>query len=209
MYNTETAQVAGYYAAQKKFHALNGIGPIEDIFSQICGVIDQHKAVAPESPAAKKLMDEGLLVPDAVVIGMIGSALKDNPQAGGFIFDGFPRTVAQAESLDQLMAEHNTHIGCMIALEVQEEELVKRLLERGKTSNRPDDQDETKIRRRVTVYNTETAQVAGYYAAQKKFHALNGIGPIDDIFGQICGIIDQHQTAAPEAPAAATKEVKA
>ncbi|MBH8557655.1 adenylate kinase [Hymenobacter negativus] len=158
---------------------------------------------------AKKLMDEGLLVPDAVVIGMIGSALKDNPQAGGFIFDGFPRTVAQAESLDHLMAAHNTHIGCMIALEVQEEELVKRLLERGKTSNRPDDQDETKIRRRVTVYNTETAQVAGYYAAQKKFHALNGIGPIDDIFGQICGLIDQHQAAKPEAPAEATNEVKA
>ncbi|MCI1188922.1 adenylate kinase [Hymenobacter sp. DH14] len=158
---------------------------------------------------AKKLMDEGLLVPDAVVIGMIGSALENNPQAGGFIFDGFPRTVAQAESLDQLMAAHNTHIGCMIALEVQEEELVKRLLERGKTSNRPDDQDETKIRRRVTVYNTETAQVAGYYAAQKKFHALNGIGPIDGIFGQICGLIDQHQAAKPEAPAEATKEVKA
>ncbi|WP_035564138.1 adenylate kinase [Hymenobacter sp. IS2118] len=158
---------------------------------------------------AKKLMDEGLLVPDAVVIGMIGSALKDNPQAGGFIFDGFPRTVAQAESLDQLMAEHHTHIGCMIALEVQEEELVSRLLERGKTSNRPDDQDETKIRRRVTVYNTETAQVAGYYAAQKKFHALNGIGAIDSIFAQICGLIDQHQTAKPETPAEATKEVKA
>ena len=158
---------------------------------------------------AKKLMDEGLLVPDAVVIGMIGSALENNPQASGFIFDGFPRTVAQAESLDQLMARHNTHIGCMIALEVQEEELVKRLLERGKTSNRPDDQDETKIRRRVTVYNTETAQVAGYYAAQQKFHALNGIGPIDAIFGQVCGLIDMHQAAAPESPAAATKEAKA
>ena len=158
---------------------------------------------------AKKLMDEGLLVPDAVVIGMIGSALKDNPQAGGFIFDGFPRTVAQAESLDELMAAHSTHIGCMIALEVAEEELVTRLLERGKTSDRPDDQDESKIRRRVTVYNTETAQVAGYYAAQKKFHALNGIGAIETIFGQICAIIDQHQAAAPESPAAATTEVKA
>ncbi|OGX83977.1 adenylate kinase [Hymenobacter glacialis] len=158
---------------------------------------------------AKKLMDEGLLVPDAVVIGMIGSALKDNSQAGGFIFDGFPRTVAQAESLDRLMAEHNTQIACMIALEVQEEELVTRLLERGKTSNRPDDQDETKIRRRVTVYNTETAQVAGYYATQNKFHALNGIGAIEDIFGQICGLIDQNKAAAPETPAAATKEVKA
>src|SRR6476469_8290576 len=158
---------------------------------------------------AKKLMDEGLLVPDAVVIGMIGSALQNNPQAGGFIFDGFPRTVAQAESLDRLMAEHNAHIGCMIALEVQEEELVKRLLERGKTSNRPDDQDETKIRRRVTVYNTETAQVAGYYAAQKKFNALNGIGPIEGIFAQICELVDKHKPAAVTTPASATSEVKA
>ena len=158
---------------------------------------------------AKKLMDEGLLVPDAVVIGMIGNALQANPQAAGFIFDGFPRTVAQAESLDRLMAAHHTAIGCMIALEVQEEELVTRLLERGKTSNRPDDQDESKIRRRVLVYNTETAQVAGYYAAQHKFHALNGIGPIDGIFAQISALIDQHQSAAPATPAAAASGVKA
>lgn len=158
---------------------------------------------------AKKLMDEGLLVPDEVVIGMIDSALNDNKAAAGFIFDGFPRTVPQAESLDRLLAQHRATIGCMVALEVGEEELVTRLLERGKTSNRPDDQDETKIRRRVTVYNTETAQVAGYYAAQHKFHALNGIGAIDDIFGQVCAVIDQHQAAASETPAAATQEVKA
>lgn len=159
---------------------------------------------------AKKLMDEGLLVPDEVVIGMIDHALQANKAtAGGFIFDGFPRTVPQAERLDQLMGQHDSGINCMIALEVAEEELVTRLLERGKTSGRPDDQDESKIRRRVTVYNTETAQVAGYYAAQKKFHALNGIGPIDTIFGQICGIIDQHKAGAPGTPAAATSEVKA
>jgi len=158
---------------------------------------------------AKKLMDEGLLVPDEVVIGMIGSALKDNKQASGFIFDGFPRTVPQAESLDRLLAEHETNVSCMVALEVAEEELVKRLLERGKTSGRPDDQDETKIRKRVTVYNTETAQVAGYYATQQKFHALNGIGAIEDIFGQICGILDQHQPATSEGSRQATDEVKA
>ena len=158
---------------------------------------------------AKKLMDEGLLVPDEVVIGMIGHALSTNQQAAGFIFDGFPRTVAQAESLDRLLAEHGTRVACMIALEVGEEELVKRLLERGKTSGRADDQDEAKIRRRVTVYNTETAQVAGYYAAQHKFHALNGIGGIDEIFNQICTLIDQHKPAESEAPAAATREVKA
>ena len=158
---------------------------------------------------AKKLMDEGLLVPDEVVIGMIGNALARNTQAAGFIFDGFPRTVAQAESLDQLLAQHSTGVACMIALEVGEEELVKRLLERGKTSGRVDDQDESKIRRRVQVYNTETAQVAGYYANQNKFHSLNGIGDIGDIFKQICTLIDQHKPAQQEAPAAAIKEVKA
>ncbi|UYZ65170.1 adenylate kinase [Hymenobacter weizhouensis] len=158
---------------------------------------------------AKKLMDEGLLVPDEVVIGMIDSALNANKQAAGFIFDGFPRTVPQAQSLDQLLAQHDTKVSCMVALEVDEEELVKRLLERGKTSGRPDDQDETKIRKRVTVYNTETAQVAGYYAEQRKFHALNGIGAIEDIFGQICAIIDQHQPATSESSRQATDEVKA
>ncbi|SNC67680.1 adenylate kinase [Hymenobacter gelipurpurascens] len=158
---------------------------------------------------AKKLMDEGLLVPDEVVIGMIDHALNANKQAAGFIFDGFPRTVPQAESLDQLLGQHNTKVSCMVALEVAEEELVKRLLERGKTSGRPDDQDETKIRKRVTVYNTETAQVAGYYAQQQKFHALNGIGAIEDIFGQICTILDQNQPATTEGSRQATDEVKA
>ncbi|SHJ08310.1 adenylate kinase [Hymenobacter daecheongensis DSM 21074] len=160
---------------------------------------------------AKKLMDEGLLVPDEVVIGMIESQLANNTTAAGFIFDGFPRTVPQAQSLDALTQRYDTGVSCMIALEVAEEELVKRLLERGKTSGRPDDQNEEKIRKRVKVYNTETAQVAGYYAEQQKFHSLNGIGVIDDIFGQICGIIDRHQPASSVAsnPAAATDEVKA
>lgn len=158
---------------------------------------------------AKKLMDEGLLVPDEVVIGMIDHALHANAQAAGFIFDGFPRTVPQAESLDRLMAEHQTSISGMIALEVEEEELVARLLERGKTSGRPDDQHEGKIRRRVAVYNTETAQVAGYYAAQKKFHALNGSGAIEQIFAHLCAVIDQHTGAASATPTAAIHAVKA
>ncbi|TGE15537.1 adenylate kinase [Hymenobacter elongatus] len=159
---------------------------------------------------AKKLMDEGLLVPDEVVIGMIESQLANNTAAAGFIFDGFPRTVPQAQSLDALTQRYDTGVNCMIALEVAEEELVTRLLERGKTSGRPDDQDEAKIRRRVTVYNTETAQVAGYYAQQNKFHALNGIGAIDDIFGQICAIIDHNQAAAHITDGqAAADEVKA
>lgn len=158
---------------------------------------------------AKKLMDEGLLVPDEVVIGMIDSALDKNKSAAGFIFDGFPRTVAQAQSLDQLLASHRTGVASMVALEVGEEELVKRLLERGKTSGRPDDQNEEKIRRRVQVYNTETAQVAGHYAGQHKFHSLSGIGEIDDIFDHISAVVDQHQPAGHQTPPAATQEVKA
>jgi adenylate kinase len=97
----------------------------------------------------------------------------------------------------------------MIALEVTEDELVKRLLERGKTSGRPDDQNEDKIRKRVTVYNTETAQVAGYYAQQNKFHSVYGIGEIEEIFGQLCAIIDQHQPATVTDGSAAADEVKA
>jgi len=139
---------------------------------------------------AKTLMDQGLLVPDEVVIGMIDSKLKENKQAGGFIFDGFPRTVPQAISLDTLLQENNTAISCMIALEVNEEELTKRLLLRGQTSGRPDDQDEVLVRKRVQEYNTKTAPVADFYAQQGKFHGVNGIGEIEDIFNETCRIID-------------------
>lgn len=139
---------------------------------------------------AKTLMDQGLLVPDEVVIGMIASKLKENPQAGGFIFDGFPRTVAQAEGLDQLLEQNGTPISCMVALDVSEEELTKRLLLRGQTSGRPDDQDEALVRKRVQEYNTKTAPVAGYYDKQGKYYAVNGIGEIEEIFQQTCNIID-------------------
>lgn len=140
---------------------------------------------------AKQLMDQGLLVPDEVVIGMIADKLREHDGANGFIFDGFPRTTAQAEALDRLLDQHGTGIACMIALEVDEDEVTRRLLERGKVSGRPDDQDETRIRRRVTVYNTETAQVAGYYAKQNKFHGLNGVGDIEAIFQSTRAVIDK------------------
>lgn len=141
---------------------------------------------------AKALMDEGTLVPDEVVIGMIDNKLKENKQAGGFIFDGFPRTVPQAEALDRLMTENGTAITCMIALEVDEEELTKRLLLRGKSSGRPDDQNEELIRKRVQEYNNKTTPVAKYYEAQGKFFAVHGIGEIEEIFGNSCAIIDKH-----------------
>ncbi|GAB3553136.1 adenylate kinase [Spirosoma fluminis] len=135
---------------------------------------------------AKQLMDQGLLVPDEVVIGMIDHKLQENRSAAGFIFDGFPRTVPQAQALDQLLAQYNTQITTMIALVVDDEELIRRLLKRGETSGRADDRDETTARRRVSVYNTETKPVADYYDQQQKYKAIDGIGDIDDIFQGIC-----------------------
>jgi adenylate kinase len=144
---------------------------------------------------AKGLMDAGLLVPDEVVIGMIESKIADNREAAGFIFDGFPRTVPQAEALDQLLKKYDQGISCMIALQVAEEELVKRLLLRGQTSGRPDDADEALIQRRVQEYNSKTAQVASYYAQQNKFFAVDGVGEIDEIFAKNCEIIGVCQLA--------------
>ena len=139
---------------------------------------------------AKKLMDQGALVPDEIVIGMIRSKLDQNPGANGFIFDGFPRTVKQAEALDALLEEKGTGITCMLALEVNEDELVKRLLNRGKDSGRSDDQDEAIIANRIREYNAKTAPLANYYTAQNKFKGINGIGEIDSIFGALCAAID-------------------
>ncbi|RDV17097.1 adenylate kinase [Pontibacter diazotrophicus] len=139
---------------------------------------------------AKKLMDNGLLVPDEVVIGMIDSKVKEHRNAAGFIFDGFPRTVPQAQSLDKLMRENETEITCMIALRVDDEELTKRLLLRGQTSGRPDDQNEELIRKRVMEYNSKTAPVADYYAGQGKYLAVDGIGEIEDIFNELSQQID-------------------
>ncbi|WP_439880205.1 adenylate kinase [Pontibacter sp. MBLB2868] len=139
---------------------------------------------------AKKLMDNGILVPDEVVIGMIENKVKEHRHAAGFIFDGFPRTVPQAQGLDKLLQDNGTEISCMIALRVDDEELTKRLLLRGQTSGRPDDQNEELIRKRVQEYNTKTRPVADYYAGQSKYCAVEGIGEIEDIFKALCQQID-------------------
>ena len=139
---------------------------------------------------AKQLMDQGLLVPDEVVIGMIESKLQDNQSAAGFIFDGFPRTVPQATALDFLLAQHKIRINIMVALVVDSEELTRRLLLRGETSGRTDDQNEELIRRRVKEYNDKTTPVADYYSQQGKYVAIDGIGTIEDIFAIICHKID-------------------
>ncbi|HOZ78170.1 MAG TPA: adenylate kinase [Ferruginibacter sp.] len=139
---------------------------------------------------AKKIMDKGHLVPDEVVIGMISSALDANPDAKGFLFDGFPRTAAQAEALDKLLDLKKTSINVMLALEVSEEELVKRLLKRGETSSRSDDTNEAVIRQRIAVYHSKTAAVADYYKGFDKAVYLKGEGTVEEIFGRICGEVD-------------------
>jgi len=147
-------------------------------------------AKSPLGLEAKKKMDKGELVPDEVVIGMISNKLDQNAGAKGFIFDGFPRTTAQAEALDKLLKEKGTPISIMLALEVEKQELVNRLLNRGKGSGRADDQDLSVIENRITVYNRETAVVANYYKGQGKLKAIQGMGTIEDIFGRICQAID-------------------
>ncbi len=138
---------------------------------------------------AKKLMDQGILVPDSVVIKMIEDRIDANRNANGFIFDGFPRTTAQAKALDEMLQRKGSSINMMLALEVEDQELIKRLLNRGKESGRPDDQNETVIGRRIGEYNAKTAPLKDYYLAQGKFFSINGIGSIDDIFGRLCHVI--------------------
>ncbi len=142
---------------------------------------------------AKKYMDEGNLVPDEVVIGMVKDRILELLDQKGIIFDGFPRTVAQAKSLDIILSELNLSISMMIALEVPEDELKARILERGKTSGRTDDQDITKIENRIRVYNQETLPVKNFYESQGKFYPVNGVGQIDEIFARLCLLIENHK----------------
>ena len=139
---------------------------------------------------AKKIMDKGQLVPDEVVIGMISSALDANQGAIGFLFDGFPRTSAQAEALDKLLELKKTSIAIMLALNVSEEELIKRLMKRGETSGRSDDTNENVIRARITEYRNKTEVVADYYNNFDKVVMVKGEGSVDDIFAALCKEIE-------------------
>ncbi len=143
---------------------------------------------------AKTIMDRGQLVPDAVVVGMIRSALESNPQAKGFLFDGFPRTVAQSEALDKLLQGKNTEIGVVLALEVSEEELVHRLLNRGLTSGRSDDTNEPVIRARIKEYQDKTMVVSDYYSRFDKVVKVKGEGTVDEIFASLCSEIDKRMS---------------
>lgn len=141
---------------------------------------------------AKKFMDEGHLVPDEVVIGMVEEKISNSSESSGFIFDGFPRTTAQAEALDKMLENHGMSISGMIALDVPQNILRERIKERGKTSNRADDQNEEKINTRIKVYLDETLPVAKYYEEQGKLTKINGVGEIDKIFTEISSVIDSY-----------------
>lgn len=141
---------------------------------------------------AKSYIDKGELVPDSVTINILESEVDKNPNAEGFIFDGFPRTTPQAEALSTFLASKGTAITVMTALSVSEDELVNRLLLRGQDSGRADDQDESIIRNRISVYNEQTAVVADYYSAQDKFEEIDGVGAIEEIFERLCQAIDKH-----------------
>lgn len=143
-------------------------------------------AQTPLGIEAKKKMEKGELVSDDIVIGMISNKLDNNAGAKGFIFDGFPRTTAQAKALDTLLSQKGTAITVMLSLDVEKQELVNRLLNRGKDSGRADDQDLSVIENRIAVYNRETAIVQDYYKAQGKLKDIQGVGSIDDIFKRLC-----------------------
>jgi adenylate kinase len=139
---------------------------------------------------AKSYIDKGDLVPDQVTIDMLKDEVEKNPDAAGFIFDGFPRTNAQAEALDRLLEEKSMKIHATIALEADDHVLIQRLLERGQVSGRTDDQDEAKIKNRFEEYNDKTAPLIKYYQEQNKFHSVNGIGSIGEITQRLSAIID-------------------
>ncbi|MBN8671483.1 MAG: adenylate kinase [Flavipsychrobacter sp.] len=152
---------------------------------------DEVSRQTPLGVEAKNFMDQGMLVPDEVVIGMISSKIDENPQARGFIFDGFPRTKAQAEALDKLLEFKNTEIHLLLALEVPEEDLVKRLVNRGITSGRSDDNEEV-IAKRIKEYYEKTEAVAGHYHNFGKLERLKGDGTIEETFALISKEIDKY-----------------
>ena len=152
---------------------------------------EEMRMETPLGLEAKSFMDKGQLVPDEVVIGIVDSFFDKHKDARGFLFDGFPRTVGQAEALDRLLEFKNTEISRVVVLDVDEEELIKRLIHRSKTSSRSDDSDEKILRNRQDVYTRETLPVEAYYAKAKKVSHINGMGSIDEIFARISSELDR------------------
>jgi adenylate kinase len=151
----------------------------------------EMKDGTPLGKEAKSLIERGQLVPDEVVIGMISTAVDANQDAKGFLFDGFPRTIAQAEALDRLLEIKRTEISLVVFLMVNEEELIRRLVGRAKTSGRLDDADPDIQRKRQDVYKNETLPVAGHYQNQQKVERIAGEGSIEEIFDSLCNLIDE------------------
>lgn len=139
---------------------------------------------------AKQFMDKGKLVPDAIVIGMIDTMIDKHPEAKGFLFDGFPRTVTQAQALDSLLSQKDVVINLVLSLEVSEKVLIERLIQRGKTSGRSDDTNEEVIKARIHEYENKTAPVAAYYKNFNKLYPILGEGNVDDIFNALCQYIE-------------------
>ncbi len=144
----------------------------------------------PLGQKAQEFMDKGELVPDSVTVGMLENKMNMHPDSKGFIFDGFPRTTAQAEAFQEILDKKEFTISHLVSLDVEENELVKRLLERGKTSGRSDDADESVIRNRISVYHEQTSPVYNYYDKDGVAKTINGIGTIDEIFSRLCAVID-------------------
>lgn len=145
---------------------------------------------------AKAYISKGELVPDSVTTGMLRNKVEAHPEAQGFIFDGFPRTIAQARALDDLLAEKGTPVMALLALRVDDEEIIQRIKLRGATSGRADDSDENIIRNRIDVYKNETSPVFDFYATKGKSHSIDGIGSIQEIFERLSATIDRMATAA-------------
>ena len=146
----------------------------------------------PLGQKAKSYIEKGALVPDEVTVGMLRNKVDANLDVEGYIFDGFPRTVPQADELDNLLAENGNEVTLLLMLDVPDDELVKRLLLRGETSGRADDIDEAIIRNRIEVYKNETTPVFDYYAEKGKATRVHGVGTIEEIFGRLCAEIDKH-----------------
>lgn len=144
---------------------------------------------------AKEFIAKGELVPDSITIGMLQNKVEANSDVEGYIFDGFPRTIPQAKALDELLASKDQAVSALMALQVDDEEIVSRLLNRGKTSGRSDDNDESIIRNRIDVYKSETQPVYDYYGEQGKSVSVKGIGSIDEIFERLCLEIDPLKVA--------------
>jgi len=139
---------------------------------------------------AKGYISKGELVPDSVTIGMLKNKVDANPDVPGYIFDGFPRNIIQSESLDEILMEKGKSVSVLLSLDVDDAEIIKRILNRGKTSGRSDDNDENIIHNRIEVYKSETTPVFDFYAKSNKSKMINGIGSIEEIFNRLCAEVD-------------------